>query len=342
MIVDEALQGTTTALRDTLRQATGRSDLDLAGTPSRLTGGYYAEMLRFRLREAPEGLRGDLVARIVPDPAAGEWEATIQQAVADQGFPTAGVRLVAPSTSPLGRYLIVMDAIDGRPPLADLDHLGPRTVARALPYLVRGLPDELAGLAAALHQLDPEPLAGRLSALADPLPLTVAEFVARQAGHAEALGRPDLVRAAERLLDAEPPRRAEVVTHGDLHPFNVLVAAEGPRLIDWSVACLASPGFTLGFTALVLAHPPLPVPTSAARALGPLARRVARRFLATYRSLTADTPAAVDDDDDLDWHRKVHALRILVETAGWDVAGSRPTAHPWLALEPVAQRLLDR
>ena len=34
-------------------------------------------------------------------------------------------------------------------------------------------------------------------------------------------------------------------------------------------------------------------------------------------------------------------VRILVELAGWDANGTRPTSgHPWLILEPVAQQML--
>ena len=72
-------------------------------------------MVRLRLAHPPAELDRDLVARIVPNPAAGAWEATVQHQVAQQGFATPTVRLTAPETSPLGRYLIVMDHIDGRP-----------------------------------------------------------------------------------------------------------------------------------------------------------------------------------------------------------------------------------
>ena len=73
----------------------------------------------------------------------------------------------------------------------------------------------------------------------------------------------------------------------------------------------------------------------AATALG---RSLAKRFHATYRSLAQ--PADLVSVDELDWHRKVHALRILVELAGWDAAGVRPASHPWLILEPITQQLL--
>lgn len=323
---------------DTLREATGRADLEFTAPPIRLSGGFYAEMLRFRLTDPPAGLDRDLVARIVPNPAAGVWEGTIQRAVADQGFPTPAVRLIAPESSPLGRYLIVMDAVDGRPPMAGL---GIGTIAGQIPNLVRHLPDQLARIAADLHRLDAEPLAEQLDALDTTIPTTTAGFIEEQAGYADALCRPDIAAAGRRLLATEPASAARAITHGDLHPFNLLVAVDGPALIDWTVARVAHPGFTLGFTELMLANPPVPLPKFGAAMLRPVGGNIARRFLSTYRTLTDGTPAAVDDEN-LDWHRKVHALRILVELAGWDANGTRPTAgHPWLILEPVAYRALE-
>lgn len=114
----------------------------------------------------------------------------------------------------------------------------------------------------------------------------------------------------------------------------------GSQLIDWTVARIAHPGFTLGFTQLMLANPPIPLPKVGAAMLRPVARDIARRFLSTYRTLTDGTPAAVDDEN-LDWYIKVHALRILVELAGWDADHTRPAAgHPWLSLEPVVLEAL--
>jgi len=335
--VDAVNTPTTTLLLDTLRDATGRADLEFAAPPTPLTGGFYAEMLRFRLADPPADLDRDLVARIVPNPAAGAWEATIQRTVANQGFPTPAVRLTVDETGPLGRYLIVMDAVDGQPPMVGL---GIGTIATQIPDLVRHLPDQLARIAADLHNLDAEPLADQLDALDNPFPTTTAGFIEEQAGYAEALGRPDIATAAARLVATEPRSTVRAITHGDLHPFNLLVTSEGTSLIDWTVARVAHPGFTLGFTDLMLANPPIPLPKVGAALLRPVGRNIAKRFLSTYRTLTDGTAAAVDDEN-LEWHRKVHALRILVELAGWDANGTRPThGHPWLVLEPVAKHLL--
>ncbi len=319
----------------TLREASGHRALEFAAPPVPLRGGYYAEMVRFALADPPPELAGDLVARIVPNPANGAWEAAIQREVAAQGFPTPKVRLVADETSPLGRSLLVMDLVDGHPPLAGLD---PKRFATQIPALLRHLPDQLAGLAASLHALDPRSLAVELEGLDGDIPTTTRGFVEQQIWSAAVADRPDLAAAGERLVATEPASTRRVISHGDLHPFNVLITADGPVLIDWTVARVAHPGFTLAFTDLMLSNPPLELPRAGALAMRPAARLMARRFRRTYRALAA--PADQVTDEELAWHRKVHALRILVELAGWHAAGSRPGSHPWLILEPVVTREL--
>lgn len=329
---------TTAHLLSALCLATGRDDLEFASTPIPLTGGFDAEMIRFRLADPPEGLDRDLVARIVRTSSVGEWESTVQREVAAQGFPTPAVRLVVDESNPLGRHLTVMDAIDGVPPMSGL---GVGSIVLRIPRLARDLPDQLADVAARLHRLDRGPLEDALRSLPNPLPLTTAGFIEEQAGWARDAGRPDLAEAASRLLRAEPRSNAQVITHGDLHPFNLLVTPDGVRLVDWTLGRVAHPGFTVGFTNLMLANPPIVAPPAATSVIRRFGARMARRFLSTYRSLTDGTTAAVDDEQ-LAWHRDVHALRILAELARWEAEGRRPlSGHPWLVLEPVARRTLD-
>jgi aminoglycoside phosphotransferase (APT) family kinase protein len=272
----------------------------------------------------------------VPSPAVGAWEATIQREVAAQAFPTPAVRLTAPEDSALGRWLTVMDLVDGRPPISGLT---PSTIAAKVPDLVRGLPDHLAAMAARLHALDPDPLVGQLEALGGGRATDAAAFVAGEVFRADAIARTDLVAVGERLLASQPSSSRRVIAHGDLHPFNLLITADGPVLIDWSVALVAHPAFTVAFTELMLSNPPVPLPRVGAAALQPLARHMARRFLKQYRQQAG--PEGLVDDEQLAWHRRLHAYRILVELAGWDAEGTRPTTpHPWFVIEPVAQRLL--
>jgi len=329
---------TTAHLLSALRLATGRDDLEFASTPTPLTGGFDAEMVRFRLADPPARLDRDLVARIVRTSSVGEWESTVQREVAAQGFPTPAVRLVVDESNPLGRHLTVMDAVEGVPPMSGL---GVGSIVLRILRLTRDLPDQLADIAARLHRLDPGPLDDALGSLPNPLPLTTAGFVEEQAGWARDAGRPDLADAASRLLRTEPRSDARVITHGDLHPFNLLVTSDDLHLVDWTLGRVAHPGFTVGFTHLMLANPPILVPPAAAPVIRRVGARMARRFLSTYRSLADGTPAAVDGEQ-LAWHRGVHALRILAELAKWEAEGRRPVSgHPWLVLEPVARRSLD-
>jgi hypothetical protein len=326
---------TAAALLATLQEAAGDTGLAYAAAPTPLPGGYYAEMVRFRLAGSPAGLSGDLVARIVPNPVVAAWEGALQRDVARQGFPTPAVRLVTDESTPLGRSLLVMDHVDGRSTLSGLHGV---RIATQIPAVTRHLPQQLGALAARLHALDAHPVAAELEALDGGIPTTTAGFLEAQLWLAATAGRADLAAKAEQLIATEPPSPRRVISHGDLHPFNVLVTATGPVLIDWTVARVAHPGFTLGFTDLMLTNPPVEIPGPGAAALRPLGRLLARRFHRTYRSLAQ--PSDLVTDDELTWHRQVHALRILVELAGWDAAGTRPVSHPWLILEPVTQELL--
>lgn len=332
---DAVAPETAAALLATIAEASGRGDLAYAAPPVPLRGGYYAEMVRFRLADPPEELAGDLVARIVPNPVVAAWEGALQRDVARQGFPTPAVRLLTDERTPLARALLVMDHVEGRSTLSGLDGFG---IVTQIPAVVRHLPDQLAALAAKLHALDAHHVTAELEALGGGIPTTTKGFVEGEIWRAAVADRPDLVAVAERLIEVEPPSARRVISHGDLHPFNVLVTADGPVLIDWTVARVAHPGFTLGFTDLMLSNPPLEVPGPLAGGLRRLGRSLAKRFHATYRSLAQ--PADLVSIEELDWHRKVHALRILVELAGWDADGGRPARHPWLILEPVTQRLL--
>ncbi len=64
---------------------------------------------------------------------------------------------------------------------------------------------------------------------------------------------PALDEPARRGLDAIIERHGHwrefdevVVCHGDLHPGNVMMCADGPVLLDWDLMCLAPPGWDHG------------------------------------------------------------------------------------------------
>jgi len=331
--VNELETGISTGLEDdlleVLRGATSTPTLAFDGPPGRLTGGFWAELVSFRLRGAPEGWQGDLVARVMPDPSTAAKETAIQSEVAAQGFPTPSVHLAGGPDAGLGRAFMVMDLAPGEPLLGGLGGLG--AIAR-LPRLARRLPDALAETMARLHRLDPAPVRARLAGASTGV-LGMADMVSGLAESAALCHRADLVAAAHWLAEHPPAPAPEVICHGDLHPFNLLVDPDGAvTVLDWSAGRLVPAAYDVAFTGLVLAEPPVAVP----RALRPLVRAVGRRLARRFRGAYARHTAADVDRESLRWNEGVVCLRVLVEVAGWVAAGrvDERRGHPWLVCGP--------
>jgi aminoglycoside phosphotransferase (APT) family kinase protein len=312
-------------LLDVLRRLSGDPTFDLASGPVRLTGGFWAELVAFRLA----GEDRDLVARFMPDPATAAKESCIQRAVADLGFETPAVRWSGGPEIGDGRAVMVMDRVGGRPLLADLD--GPAALRR-LPSLARTIPTVLGRTMADLHAIDAEKVRARLHD-ADVGARSPADLAAHLAELATMSGRDDLVSGARWLLEHPPAPGEEVVCHGDLHPFNVLVDDGGAAVVlDWSASILAPREYDVAFTELLLGNPPLAVPRPARPIVAAAGRWLARRFRRHY---TAGSGAALDGES-LRWHTTLVCLRCLVEVAGWVAAGrvDAHAGHPWLTLGP--------
>jgi aminoglycoside phosphotransferase (APT) family kinase protein len=280
------------------------------------------------LAGAPCDLDSRLVARIMPDPATAAFETAVQRHLSRYGFPVPAICCAAGPSLDLDRAWSLMDFAPGQRLLAGLSAA---TAIRQAPTLLRRLPDLLAEAAAALHRC---PVDGLHSDLAGHARQPhVHDLLGRVAAQAAAIGRHDLERTAEHL--AATAHDTQVICHGDLHPFNLLVDCDQWTLIDWSAAVVADPHYDLAFTTLMLANPPLggPAPVRAAtRAVG---SRLAKRFLRSYEQRTG-RPV---DTDRLAWGRRAHALRALVEIATWEANGQLHAhrGHPWLTMRPVLE-----
>jgi len=316
-------------LLEVLRRATSTPTLAFDEPPGRLTGGFWAELVSFRLRGAPDGWQGDLVARVMPDAGGAAKETVVQAEVAAQGYPTPVVHLAGGPGDGLGRAFMVMDLAAGGPLLGGLDGIG---AVRALPRLARRLPVELATAMASLHRLDPAPVRARLEGIGgrgigiDPVVANLAEAAVR-------CDRPDLVAAAHWLQEHPPIGEVEVICHGDLHPFNLLVAPDGTvTVLDWSASLVAPATYDVAFTGLVLAEPPLAAPAAVQPLIRVAGRLLARRFRRSY----IRQAASPIDSASLRWHEGVVCLRALVEVAGWVTAGTTAAreGHPWMVCGP--------
>ena len=105
------------SLLDYLRAATACPALAYAETPTRMSGGYDATILRFSLHGAPEPVSGPLVLRLFQsnvDAQRAPREA-VQNALAGLGYPAPRVFVTEARVEALGGPFIVMERVPGLP-----------------------------------------------------------------------------------------------------------------------------------------------------------------------------------------------------------------------------------
>ena len=319
------------ALLTLLRERVGPAELSYAEAPRRLGGGFYTENHAFRLVGAPPGWGGPLVLRLFPGdgpPRLATKEASVQNALVAQGFPTPRVLLWDESTEPLGRSFLVMELLPGRALMGDP---GPREFLRSSGTLLARMPRLLAETQARLHRADPAPLVDALG-----------ERAAGVDGWLDYLGSladdgaPELGEVQRWLVENRPPAPApSVICHGDLWPGNIL--AEGRRIVavlDWTVATVAEPAFDVGFTAMALTIAPLDAPRPVVALLLRGSAVQTRRYVAAYKRLTgADLTAqpfyealrcVLELTDVIDYRRARREGRTRERMRpSWDVASDR-------------------
>jgi aminoglycoside phosphotransferase (APT) family kinase protein len=76
--------------------------------------------------------------------------------------------------------------------------------------------------------------------------------------------------------------------HLDLHPMNVLMAAGGPVVIDWTNAAAGEPLADVANTVVLFTCPDIPLPRPVQIAAGPPRQAMARIFARRYRGADLD------------------------------------------------------
>ena len=339
-------------LLDAIRVTAEDPSLEWLSPPEPLAGGFWAELWRIRLDIGPtHELAGDLVARIMPDPNTAARETIVQKFLANHGFATPSVRLWAGPTTDLDSAWMLMDLVDGEPLMPSLD--SPAMLA-SLPRIARSMPDTLALCAAELHQVPTGDLARQWNAVQDnkvtPGSAT-GEYLQGLLSQAQALDSQDLAQFADFLsrsraslaMGTDP----EVICHGDLQPFNVLVSDANDRtatgtskpiytVLDWSTARITNRCHDLAYTTLLLISPPLTVPGVLAPIIKMAGRFLSQRFLRSYERFSGITV----DSADLDWFVALHSLRVMIDVATWKHEGTleQHSAHPYLLMDPILRK----
>ena len=280
----------------------------LRTTPEPLSGGFWAQIWKVELDNAPAPFDQPLVLRVMPDRLAGQREALVQRLVADAGFPTPHI-LTSGSAPDLGEAYIVMERINGRTPLGGLQ-LGPELLG--LPKLLRRLPAMLADVTARLHGIDSGPLQAAMQdttvdGSSPPNPfrgrIDTAGTTNPNAGFTE----------VGRWLDEHAPVPGpDVMCHGDLHPLNLLIDDHGATwLLDWTTATIAPKEMDIGLTAGLLRCAPIATPRLLNPPLRPVISRITNRLAESFiNEMSARAPV---DRNAVDWWEALQHTRCLAE-----------------------------
>jgi len=317
------------ALLAVIASRSGCAELAFARRPESLRGGYWAEISAFSLAAPPRGFAGELILRQMPSSPRTRIEIAVHTAASELGFPTPRVRAFGGADEALGRSFVIMDRADG----TTLDQV---RRARERVGRIRVLPRLLAEAQVRLHALPVEPLVERLAKheLA-PADLSTGTLLRDLGAQIRALGQRELTRAHEWLERTRPGERRLALCHCDVHPNNLLVAADGAwTLIDWTNARLAEPELDVAFSAELLELAPLVVPRGLRRLVQLGLRRASRSFQSRY---LASAPL---DAARFAWYQALYRLQLLVrvEAARAALPDAPPfsSAHPWRLVEPFA------
>jgi aminoglycoside phosphotransferase (APT) family kinase protein len=276
---------------------------------TQMQGGYETCSFRFRLGGAPHEFSDPLVLRLYPafyGSYNAEWESTVQNLLADQGYPVARVRLTCADASVLGGAFYVMALLPGE-------------LMTSAPY--ETIPGLLGQAHARLHGIDPAPIVRVLRERG--FDERRYRFSGRLAWLEEQAGAyPWLAEAVGWLLRNRPPEPARLsVCHGDFHPMNLLVQdGRVTGVLDW-------PGFMIADPALDVANTLTLVATSGKHLL-----RIAQweilieMYLAAYQ---AERPL---DRTHLDYYRARRCIGALAEGARGQQVWRQP---------PVVQDLVE-
>jgi aminoglycoside phosphotransferase (APT) family kinase protein len=158
------------------------------------------------------------VIKLPHDDVPHEWaefEAAVTDAVVSMGVPAPQVRDVV---TVQGRRAVVFERIDG-------ESMWQQMVAD--PSTTAGLARELAAIQRAL--------------LSTGIPAGVPELVDRMARKIRLAPALTTAEQDEAISRTEQLPRGAALLHGDLHPGNVLMGANGPVVIDWFDATIGHP-----------------------------------------------------------------------------------------------------
>ncbi|MFX1323623.1 MAG: phosphotransferase family protein [Promethearchaeota archaeon] len=221
-----------------LREQLHNTTIDYATPLTQLKGGFETFMFSFKLKNTNEHLNQPLVLRIFPEyygPKNAVWEGTIQNTLANEGYPVPKVHLMCTDKSIMGGVFIIMEFLSGEPMM----------------NASKNVPELLGKTHAKLHNIDPKLLIKALKKHG--FNKNHYLFIKTYTNDLKTAKKSELpwVRdIAEWLImnrPAEPKLLA--ICHGDFHPYNILIQ-EGKitGVLDWGSTLIADPALDIANT----------------------------------------------------------------------------------------------
>jgi aminoglycoside phosphotransferase (APT) family kinase protein len=195
---------------------------------TQLKGGIETATYQFQLKGDQQVLNRPLVLRLYPEYRGSDdaiWESSVQNALAETGYPTARAFTVCPDKAILGGAFYLMEFLPGQPLWnAPFDTI----------------PTMLGITHAELHQIDPAPLLKSLQAqgLPEGRFRFRTDFFAWLAAAAAGTEFPWARAILDWLIQNRPPTPDRLaICQGDFHPLNILVK-EGKvtGVLDWHLS----------------------------------------------------------------------------------------------------------
>lgn len=218
-----------------LRQALGDLEITYREGPVRLDGGFDTNVYRFRLHGGP--LEQPLVLRLFRPHAEGtraRMESVVQTAVARAGIPAAPAHVCCTDSTVLGAPFFVMDLLEGRPLLHDIEEPAASEIMGRTHALLHGIDPGIVSRALADNDLPGYRLEERL--------IVMHDVIANE---------PWLEPVFGWLTREMPPEETVAVCHGDFHKLNILTRdGEVSGILDWSNLSIMEPAFDVVTTAI--------------------------------------------------------------------------------------------
>jgi len=281
-------------LRDELNDSTIEYDSPL----TQLQGGFETATYRFRLKGVQKELNKRLVLRLYPEfygPENAVWESSVQNVLANEGYPVARAYFICTDKSILGGAFFIMDFLPGKPMMT---------------APIETIPEMLGKTHAALHRIDPESLIKSLNEQGiDENKCRLSNRFGFLQNIANEL--PWICDGVDWLMEnrpSEPGRLA--ICHGDFHPLNILIQdGKVTGVLDWPGFLIADPALDIANTILLTT---VPFKYLASSLVGPDFASAdwemgSRLYLDAYR---AQLPL---DSTNVDYYRVRRSVHALIE-----------------------------